>query len=59
MISKGSAQSGGEIIGAETKASFNLLKAFEQLSLNIKGASLTNNWVKYLAIKENFLMKRL
>ena len=59
MISKGIDQSGGEMIGTETKAPFNLLKASKQASVNSKGTALTSNWVKGLAIKENFLMNRL
>ena len=43
-------------MGAETKASFNLLKALKQVLSNTNGTSLLKKLVRGLSISEKFLM---
>ena len=46
------------MMGDETNASLNLLKALKQISSNTKGTSLFSKLVRDLAISEKSLMKR-
>jgi hypothetical protein len=59
MISNGSAQSGGWIIGAEMSAFLSVWKAFKHSSVDSKGASLASRFVRGLDIYEKSLMNLL
>jgi hypothetical protein len=58
MISKGSDQSRGWMIGAEMSAFLRISKDFKHASSNSKATSLATRFVSGLAICENSFMKR-
>jgi hypothetical protein len=59
MISNGSDQSGGWMIGAEMSDSLRILKDFIHSSSKSNGTSLASKAVRGLAIFEKYFMKRL